>query len=42
MINFCLHKFGKVENGYQYCQKCGIAIAAPKINCNHKWEFAYE
>ena len=32
---FCFHKYGKIENGYQYCQKCGKVIAVP---CNHKWE----
>jgi hypothetical protein len=31
----CRHKFGKVENGYQYCLKCGRMIVAP---CSHKWE----
>ena len=31
----CLrHKYGKIENGYQYCQNCGKAIIAP---CNHKY-----
>lgn len=33
----CEHVFGKVENGYQYCEKCGIAILAPKFVCEqHK------
>lgn len=32
---FCFHKFGKVEDGYQYCTKCGKAILVP---CNHNWE----
>jgi hypothetical protein len=38
MFNFCNHKFGKVEGNYQYCQKCGIAKAAPEVKCNHKWK----
>jgi len=41
MSNLCFHKFGKVEGGYQYCQKCGIAIAAPKVECNHKWIYKW-
>ena len=32
---FCFHKYNKVEDGYQYCKKCGKAIVAP---CSHKWE----
>lgn len=28
------HKYGKIENGYQYCEKCG---KARHIECNHKW-----
>ena len=32
---FCIHKYGKVEDGYQYCSKCGKAVVIP---CNHKWE----
>lgn len=31
----CFHKWGKVEEGYQYCGKCGEAKLAP---CQHKWE----
>lgn len=32
----CKHKYGTVqEDGYQYCEKCGKAIAAP---CNHEWK----
>lgn len=33
----CKHKYGKVEDGYQYCEKCGKAITAPLRQCNHKW-----
>ena len=32
---FCSHKFNKVLDGHQYCEKCGKAVAAP---CNHKWK----
>jgi transcription elongation factor Elf1 len=35
---FCLpftHKYGKVENRYQYCEKCGKARL---VKCNHKWD----
>lgn len=32
---FCNHKYGKVEDGYQYCEKCGKARL---VKCNHKWE----
>lgn len=32
---FCWHKYGKVEDGYQYCEKCGKAIVSP---CAHKWK----
>lgn len=31
----CKHTFGKVEDGYQYCTKCGTAQAAP---CRHEWK----
>jgi len=34
MFNFCKHKFNRIENGYQYCDKCGKAIP---VICNHKW-----
>lgn len=30
------HKYGKVEEGYQYCLKCGKAIIAPQQHI-HKW-----
>jgi len=31
----CRHKkFGKVEDGFQYCLKCGWARRLP---CGHKW-----
>jgi uncharacterized membrane protein YvbJ len=42
MLNFCIHKFGKVEDNYQYCSKCGKAIEAPKVKCDHKWETIVE
>lgn len=33
----CSHVFGKVDKGYQYCEKCGIAILAPEFVCKqHK------
>lgn len=32
---FCNHKWGKIENGYQYCEKCGKARL---VKCNHLWE----
>ena len=35
----CKHIYRKVQrDGYQYCEKCGKAIAAPKKQCSHKWE----
>lgn len=38
MIIFCKHKLGVVQkDGYQYCEKCGKAFSAPKLECNHKW-----
>lgn len=30
----CDHKLGKVEQGYQYCQLCGLGITA---ECNHNF-----
>ena len=38
---WCSHKYGKIEDGYQYCEKCGKAIVAPLIKpapCVHKWK----
>lgn len=35
---FCNHKYGKIEDGYQYCKKCGRAIVAPRIPCDHRWK----
>jgi uncharacterized Zn finger protein len=32
---FCFHKYGKIEDGYQYCKKCGKAHS---VKCSHKWE----
>ncbi len=38
----CNHKLGKVEkDGYQYCKECGTAVAAPKVDCEHKWAAIY-
>lgn len=34
---FCKHQYGKVDGKYQYCEKCGKAIEAPLIVCNHRW-----
>jgi len=34
---FCIHKYGEIKSGYQYCQKCGKAIAAPRPACKHEW-----
>lgn len=33
----CKHKYGKIEDGYQYCEKCGLARPAPPRECEHKW-----
>jgi ribosomal protein S27AE len=35
----CFHKYGKIENGYQYCSKCGKAIIAPinRAECDHNF-----
>jgi len=35
---FCFHKFGNVDNGYQYCKKCNKAIPVSLPKCSHKWE----
>jgi hypothetical protein len=38
---FCNHKYGKVEDGYQYCEKCGKAtlIGLPEVlPCQHYWK----
>lgn len=32
---FCFHKFSEVKNRYQYCIKCGFAIAH---KCQHTWK----
>ena len=32
---FCCHKWGKIENKYQYCTKCN---QARPVKCNHNWE----
>lgn len=31
---FCKHKYGKIDDGYQYCIKCNKAIVVP---CKHKY-----
>lgn len=31
---FCFHKWGKIEDGYQYCSKCGVART---VSCSHIW-----
>lgn len=28
------HKYGKIIDGYQYCDKCG---KARPVGCSHKW-----
>jgi hypothetical protein len=39
VVSGCTHCFGEVNNGYQYCKNCGIAIIAPKSKCEqHNWE----
>jgi hypothetical protein len=39
VVSGCTHLFGEVNNGYQYCKTCGIAIVAPKSKCEqHNWE----
>jgi len=32
------HKWGKVEDGYQYCTVCGKARPVPVQACEHVWE----
>lgn len=34
----CKHKFGRVDDRYQYCSKCGAAKTAPARECEHVWE----
>lgn len=34
----CKHKYGKIEDGFQYCEKCGKAISAPARICSHKYQ----
>lgn len=31
------HIFGKVEGGYQYCQRCGLATTPPLCKHGHTW-----
>lgn len=33
----CKHKYGAVQDDYQYCEKCGEAKAAPAKVCSHHW-----
>lgn len=35
---FCRHKYGKIDDGFQYCEKCGVALVAPTKECQHVWE----
>jgi hypothetical protein len=35
----CKHKFGKIEEGYQYCKICN---KAEPIECNHQYEIIDE
>lgn len=35
---FCFHKYGKVEEGFQYCNKCGISKRVSPLKCNHEFE----
>ena len=37
MFNFCKHKYGKVENSFQYCEKCGAARHI-SVQCSHMWK----
>jgi len=32
---FCIHRYNKIENNYQYCKKCGIARV---VLCAHVWQ----
>jgi hypothetical protein len=32
---WCFHKYGKIEDGYQSCSKCGKIIPVP---CNCIWK----
>ena len=32
---FCFHKWSKVEDRYQTCQKCGKTRV---VSCAHKWK----
>jgi len=33
------HKFGKLtEDGYQYCERCGIAVKPNPCAQGHKWQ----
>jgi len=35
----CTHeKWSEIKDGYQYCEKCNMAITIPKRECEHIWE----
>lgn len=34
MFKICNHKWGLINDGYQYCEKCGKAIA---VKCSHNY-----
>ena len=36
------HKWGKVEDGMQYCTICNKARQVPSGKCDHKWEVKEE
>jgi hypothetical protein len=35
---FHRHKFGEIKDGYQYCEKCGLAKLAPIPLCQHEYK----
>lgn len=37
-LMICFHNWGRVEEGYQYCTKCGLA---KKVQCRHIWKEIY-
>jgi hypothetical protein len=37
--NDCKHLWGPIEEGYQYCTKCGMARI---VECRHEWEIEKE
>jgi len=43
MFLFHRHKFGKVEkDGFQYCTKCGKAVAPEPPQCDHNFRIVKE